>query len=307
VNRSGIKTATALVLLILLPISSALSEKIQDHSGRAHKAHTIRIASFNMQIFGSTKLNRPRTLTILAQIASNFDIIALQEIGSNKSTASEESCNEIMQKYTSRINEIAGREIYSYICGDQYAIVYRIDRVKIKDYILYDGIETFSYTPLIARFETVDPDTIFDFSVITIHTSPKLAGEEIPALKTAMKETGELYEEPDVICLGDFNADGDYYDEGDGETLSGFDPELFITGIPNSYDTTVAGSENTYDRIQMTESLSSDYTGHSGVLRFGEVYDVTECEGGRTTTGTERAVSDHYPVWCEFYIDRDED
>jgi len=260
-----------------------------------------------MQIFGQTKLNRPNTLHILVKIAAQFDIIALQEVGSNKSSTSDEKCTLIMNTYVDEINRLAGDDIYSYVQGNQYAIIYRNDKFKVKNYSLYTGDESFSYTPLIANFETIIEGSNFDFSIITIHTSPKLAEDEIPALKGVIDETKSLYSEPDVLCLGDFNADGSYYSEGDDEHLSGFDADLYITGIPNSFDTTVADSSNTYDRIQMTESVSGDYTGVSGVFRFGEVYDVTDCEGGRTTTGTEKAVSDHYPVWCEYYTDRDTD
>jgi endonuclease/exonuclease/phosphatase family metal-dependent hydrolase len=300
------KNITVLFLILIIPASSAHSRKNTPY----HKTQTIpaiKIASFNIQTFGIKKINRPRTLTVLAEIASNFDIIALQEIGSNRSAASEETCNEIMETYIARINEIAGENIYSFIRGDQYAIVYRTDKVKLNDYILYDGEETFSYPPLIANFETVHPDSNLDFSLITIHTSPKLAEEEIPALKAVIEETRDLYCEPDVICLGDFNADGSYFYEGDESHLSEFDPESYITGIPNYYDTTVADSDNTYDRIQMTINMRNDYTGKSGVFRFGEVYDITGCEGGRTKAGTEKAVSDHYPVWCEYFTDRDKD
>ncbi len=301
------KPVLILLLIILIPVSSAWS--LKEHTAKPNPVTdtTIKIATFNMQIFGKTKLRRPHTLTVLSEIASNFDIIALQEIGSNRSSASEETCNEILRVFVSRINSIVKDDLYSYICGNQYAIIYRTDKVKVNDYALYSGTESFSYTPLTANFNTIKKGDNFDFTIITVHTSPKLAEEEITSLKTAIDEIRELYSEPDVICLGDFNADGSYYDEGDKEWLSGFDPELYITGIPNSCDTTVALSDNTYDRIQMTMSLKSDFTGESGVFRFGGIYDITECEGGRTTAGTEKSVSDHYPVWCEYYTDRDTD
>jgi len=120
-----------------------------------------------------------------------------------------------------------------------------------------------------------------------------------------MTETATLYAEPDVICLGDFNADGSYFDEGTGDGLAGF--ANYLTAIPNSADTTVATSSNTYDRIQLTSSFSTDYTTAWDVIRFAEDYDVSICEGTTLTTGTEFALSDHYPVWAEFYIDQDTD
>lgn len=212
-----------------------------------------------------------------------------------------------MDAYISRINEVADKNVYSYVQGNQYAFVFRTDRVRLNRYSIYSGSQNFSFTPLTANFKTAVDGANFDFSMIAIHTSPGKAGDEIPALKTAIDEIRDLYSEPDVLCAGDYNADGSYYDEGSEEWLSGFDNEYYITGIGNSADTTVAASDNTYDRIQMTKSVSSDYSGNSGVFRFDEIYDITECEGGRTTAGTAKAISDHYPAWCEYYTDRDSD
>jgi hypothetical protein len=53
--------------------------------------------------------------------------------------------------------------------------------------------------------------------------------------------------------------------------------------------------------------MASDYTSTWGVIQIGQVYDVTQCEGITTSTGTESAISDHYPVWAEFYADKDTD
>jgi len=153
-----------------------------------------------------------------------------------------------------------------------------------------------------------------DFSIITIHTSPEKAQTvgpiegEIAALKTAITETRTLYNEQDVICLGDYNADGDYYLEGDLSSLFLYDFENgFITGIPNSADTTVAASSNTYDRIQMTDSMASDYTKNWKVFNFSPFFDISKCDGTTSTAGTELALSDHYPVWCEYFVDKDDD
>jgi len=267
----------------------------------------LRIGAFNIEIFGNTKVGRPNTLTVLAKIASNFDVMAVEEVGSNNSSSSDETCTGIMDQYVEKINEVYGEGLFSYVRGNQYAIVYRTDRVRINNYTLYSGMQSFTYTPLIANLSVIVKGGNLDFSMVVIHTSPSLAETEIPALKTVMDEVRTLYSEPDVICAGDYNADGSYYSEGDDEWLAGFELSDYITGIPNVCDTTVASSGNTYDRMQMTISMVSDYTNDGGVVRFGEVYDLAACEGTDITAGTESAVSDHYPVWCTFYTGRDED
>jgi len=264
---------------------------------------TLKIGSFNMQILGATKLGRPNTLTVLASIAARFDIIALQEVGSNGSKASPETCRLILEQYIARVNEVAGSAVYAFVQGDQYAILYRTDRVKLVGSALYAGTQTFTYTPLIASFQSIAGN--LDFSMLTVHTSPLEAKSEIPALKVAMAEVAALYADPDVIALGDYNADGSYYAEGAGEGLAGF--EGYITGIPNSADTTIAFSSNTYDRVQMTPSMESDYTKSWGVVVFATEYQISACEGTAKNAGTEAALSDHYPVWTEFYTDRDTD
>jgi len=294
-----------LFLFIIVFSLNYSSPAVNNSTPPVENTTILKIGSFNMQIFGNTKLSRPNTLTVLAKIVTNFDIIALQEVGSNNSSSSDATSTAIMDTFVDRINEIVGSDLYSYIRGNQYAIVYRTDKVKVNNYSVYTGTESFAYTPLIANFETIESGSNFDFSLITIHTSPSLAETEIPALKTVMDEVKTLYTEPDVICLGDYNADGSYYTEGSDDWLSGFDITAYITGILNSVDTTVALSSNTYDRIQMTKSLSTDYTGDADVFKFGDVYDLTSCEGTTTTAGTEDAISDHYPVWCEYYTDQD--
>ena len=262
---------------------------------------TIRIGSFNIQIFGTTKASRPNTLTVLAKIASTYDVLAIQEVGSNGSTALESTCIAVMDAYVARINELEGADEYAYVRGEQYAIVYRKAKIEMVSSSLYSGTSSFTYTPLTAYMRSTTGN--LDFAMVVIHTSPSYAITEVPALIAAMTDVGMLYNEPDVICLGDYNADGSYYDEGEGDALSAFND--YITVIPNTTDTTVADSSNTYDRIQLSSTMTSDYATIYGVIRIGQEYDVSICEGTTITAGTESALSDHYPVWAELYIDRD--
>lgn len=267
------------------------------------QADIITVASFNMQIFGETKISRKNTLAVLASIITKFDIVALQEVGSNASTASDEKCDSLMNTFINAINEQYDYAVYAYARGNQYAYVYRKDKLELLDMQLYSGVFSFSYTPIIGYFKTLNGN--LDFILCTIHTSPLLAKSEIPGIKIAMEEYMAFYDEKDCIALGDFNSDGSYFIEGRGESLSGFSE--YITGIPNSADTTVALSSNTYDRIQMTASMAEDFTTAWNVFIFSDYYDVSVCEGTKTTAGTENALSDHYPVWIELYTDQDTD
>ena len=94
--------------------------------------------------------------------------------------------------------------------------------------------------------------------------------------------------------MGDLNADGSYFNENSTSDMSG--PE-YIWIIDNSLDTTTKSTDYTYDRIVLTDA--SDYTNDSGVFRFDTEY--------RLNYNETVAVSDHYPVYAEFWIDRDND
>ena len=290
------KRFSVLLLVIFLTGCSSLKDTTPSPD-------TLKIGSFNIEQFGETKASSPNTLTVLSKIATTFDVLTIQEVGSNNSSALESTNIAVMDAYVARINELAGSDSYAYVTNKQYAIIYRKATVQLVCNSLYSGTASFTYQPLTAYFRSIVGN--FDFTMLVIHTSPLEAETEIPALKTAMVEVANKYNEPDVICLGDFNADGGYYTEGDGNDLDGFSG--YITVIPNFTDTTVAPLSNTYDRIQLTKSLASNYTNTWGVVRFAENYNLSKCEGTATTTGTESALSDHFPVWAEFYVDRDED
>lgn len=294
---------------------------------------TIRIGSYNMAMFGLAKEKRPATMEILARIGSSFDLLAMQEVGSNGSSASDETCAEVMDAYLALVNEVSGGDHYAYVRGDQYALLYRKDRLELKSSGLYSGGEAFTYRPLVASFQVRGRP--LDFAVITVHTRPSLARREIPELAAAMDEVSASLAEPDVLCLGDFNADGSYYDEagssvtaasgalvaGAGSTsgstsasgqsstwLAGFSPDRYETLIPNGTDTTVAsGTSCTYDRMEISAAMKGDYDGSWGVLKPGELWDLSACEGGKESAGGERSLSDHYPVWAEFSTTKDSD
>jgi len=284
-------------------VSSSASSS-SSSSSTTTTSGTIKIASFNIQIFGATKVARANVLYTLAHIATRYDIIAIQEVGSN-GTPSESTATSVMNSYLAKINSIAGSGAYSYVRGHQYAFVYKNSTITKKASQLYSGSKSFTYKPLVGNFAVKSGN--FDFAMLTIHTSPTVAKTEIPALTTAMSEVRTLYSEQDVICLGDYNADGSYYSPGSsGGDLAGFSSSTYLTVIKNGTDTTVSPNNSyTYDRMQLFTATSQDYTGNKGVLKFSSYYNISNLEGTTTTAGTEAALSDHYPIWAEFYAGRD--
>lgn len=93
------------------------------------------------------------------------------------------------------------------------------------------------------------------------------------------------------IIPGVLNADWSYYDE---ENIS---PSLknpdYNWLISNSMDTNLSSTACTYDRMIMTSTTASYYTGEAGVFRFDQNYGITSSEAAK--------VSDHYPVYASFF------
>jgi endonuclease/exonuclease/phosphatase family metal-dependent hydrolase len=265
----------------------------------------IRVASYNMAILGPSKAAKPAVMGVLARIAAGFDLVAMQEVGSNASTASDEACAEAMDAFVAGADAVAGGDLFSYVRSGQYALLYRKDRLEVKSFEQYSGSRAFAYPPLVAYFQVRGRP--LDFAMMTIHTRPSRASEEIPAIAVAMDEVAADLAEADVVCAGDFNADGEYYPEGDGQALAGFPAGRFLTVIPNEADTTVAKEALAYDRMELSSAMAGDYAGSWGVLRPGDSYDLSACEGPGGSAGTERALSDHYPIWAEFSTTADRD
>lgn len=107
---------------------------------------------------------------------------------------------------------------------------------------------------------------------------------ELEGLEFFYRET-ELEGEPDVIVLGDLNADCRYL--GAGDSISFRNPE-YIWVVDDTTDTTVSGTDCAYDRFIFKLATSEDFTGEWGVVK--EIPDN---------------VSDHYLVWAEFWIGKD--
>ena len=73
------KTPVKLILVVFL-IFSFLGILSCENKLNGESSDSIKIASFNIQIFGQTKASNQEVMDILAQIIREFDIVAIQEI-----------------------------------------------------------------------------------------------------------------------------------------------------------------------------------------------------------------------------------
>ncbi|MDR1315559.1 MAG: endonuclease [Spirochaetales bacterium] len=254
---------------------------------------TIKVYSFNIQIFGAAKMAKPEVAEILAEIVSRADLVAVQEVRS----ISPEPVSRFMALLPPAYSYVIGPREGRSSSREQYWVIYNTEKLSVVDTRTWpDEEDRFERDPFGVYFQTKDK---LDFILIDNHLRPSSAEEEINALPDVVSWFQEFWGEQDVFVVGDFNADGIYYDESLLENV--FPRAGYTIIITNDLDTTVAESDNTYDRFIITSSAREDYTGKFGVLRFDEVYDFS------AYSVQPKEVSDHYPVWAEFRLDKDTD
>ena len=251
---------------------------------------TIKIASFNIQVFGRSKANKPEVMKVIADIIKQFDIVAVQEIRDNSGTAIKKLMSMLGVQYHYIISKRLGRTSSK----EQYAYIYR-EGVELlqRPFEHPDTLDLFHRQPFIAHFKKGE----FDFMLVTIHIDPDEAEEEIYELNNVVIETIDKFGEPDIIILGDLNADCSYFNESKKGVLN---ETVYSWLIPDWIDTNLAKSSCTYDRIIITKTQTeNDFTGVYGVVYFDMKYNLSYKEA--------KKISDHYPVWCEFWTNKDKD
>src|SRR3989338_426455 len=69
---------------------------------------TIKLASFNIEVFGKSKREKEDVMQALTDIVSQYDIIAIQEV--------RDSAEETLPYFVDRINQASGKS-YAFVIG----------------------------------------------------------------------------------------------------------------------------------------------------------------------------------------------
>ena len=251
---------------------------------------TIRVASFNIQVFGTSKSSKPHVMEKLAEIVRQFDVVAIQEIRSKD--------NGIIPQFVDLINAtgrhydfVIGPRIGRTVSKEQYVFIFDTQSVEVDRAQLYtveDPDDLLHREPLVGWFRVrgPDPSRAFTFTLVNIHTDPDETDQELDVLDdvfVAVQNDGRG--EDDVILLGDLNVD----DRNLGELGRLPDIAWCISGVP----TNTRGTK-LYDNIVYNARATSEFTGRAGVFDFMRHFNLTEQEA--------LEISDHIPVWAEYSI-----
>ena len=256
------------------------------------ESSTIKVAAFNIQIFGRTKREKEDVMAILVNITRQFDLVLIQEIRDSSETTAP--------LFLDMINDAEGPE-YAYVRSprlgrtsskEAYAYFYNTETVthaEGSDRVYNDTDDVFEREPYIATFSSGG----FDFTLVGIHTKPDDAPHEIGNLTIVVASVlAEDPDEADIIILGDLNADGSYFNED--ATSNPLQASGYHWTVTDEMDT-MTKTDWTYDRIILLDATySHEYVdGSTQVYYFDQEHGITDEE-------LIWDVSDHYPVYAVF-------
>jgi endonuclease/exonuclease/phosphatase family metal-dependent hydrolase len=251
-------------------------------------ADTVLIASFNIQVFGESKLEKTGVVAVLAEVIRQFDVVAVQEVrAKNQDVVAEfvRIVNDQGARYDYRLGPRLGRTESK----EQYAFVFDTERIEVDPHSIYtvaDPDDRLHRPPLVASFRAraPPPREAFTFTLVNIHTDPDEVKQELDALDDALlavRHDGRG--EDDIILLGDLNVDDRHL--GQLGQLSGI--AWAISGTP----TNVRGTE-LYDNIVFGQAETVEF------LRTAGVFDLKSAFGLSLENALK--VSDHNPIWAQF-------
>jgi deoxyribonuclease-1-like protein len=253
----------------------------------------IRIASFNIQVFGNEKAKNQEVMWTLAAIIQNFSVVAVQEIR----TQDDYFIDNFLRTYVNQngrvYDKVVGPRLGRSVSKEQYAFIYDTATIQVNHNSIYtvnDPDDLLHREPLVAMFRTrgPPPEQAFTFVLVNIHTDPEETEGELDAL-------GQVYQavrrssggEDDIILLGDLNVDDQHL--GQLGQLDGVRP--LIRGV---YTNT--RQNELYDNLVLHQPSTAEFSGRAGIFNYLQLYQLPL----QQATDKALKVSDHLPVWAEF-------
>ncbi|KAJ8359062.1 hypothetical protein SKAU_G00155870 [Synaphobranchus kaupii] len=256
----------------------------------------MKVASFNIQRFGESKVSDTQTLANLIKIVSRYGIILILEVVDVKGTAMMtflKELNKVNKKhpYTMTMSSRLGRKSYK----EQFMFLYREDLVTLRDTYQYEDNQegdedAFAREPYILRF-TCRNTVLKDLVLIPVHTKPEDSAKELDELYDVFLTVKKKWKTDDIMILGDFNADGSYVSKRKMKKIRIRSDKNFHWLIGDDMDTTAnTGNDHTYDRIVVygDDMLEGIVPNSAQPFDFHQAFGLTE--------DMALNISDHYPV-----------
>lgn len=255
----AINTLLSILLLTFISCSSPTDTKDND---KTPPTESIKVATWNIQIFGQSKLKDTLAMSIITKVCKSFDIVAIQEIRSIDQNVIPTLLDSLGSDWSYVISTRLGRTSSK----EQYAFIYN-SKVKLIDtFQTLDPLDQIHREPFGATFEINKQQ----FTFLNIHTDPDEEETESYYLDTLLR----MYN--NSILLGDLNRhpedfDNDYFFEDYNYSLSVNEYtnfvntkcyDNFIFTKPIYYKGTVYSYQDTFN---LTNELTEDISDHKPV------------------------------------------
>lgn len=269
--------------------SQSTTRMVSTDSGRlTTNQPTVRIASFNLQSFGETKLNKLAVVEIIARVVRQFDVVAIQHISSRAQDVLPllvDKINQSDRRYDFCIGPRVGSESHP----QQFAFIFDTDTIETDRYQLYtvdDPQNLMEYDPLVGWFRSrgAPKDKAFTFTLVNVRIDSLQAEREVqllPDLIRSVRQDGR--NEDDVILIGDFCS---------SDTKLGSLRKLGMLFGLEGVSTTVSG-DDMLDNIVFPARATDEFTGRAGTIDFLRQFNLSLDQAFQ--------ISNHMPVWSEFF------
>lgn len=264
------------------------------------------IAAFNIQNLGSSKMKKQEVMDIIVKIISQYDIILIQEIVDKQDIVMPPllallNSSPVNKRRKVNYNYVISNRLGRGAAKEQYAYVYRTDKVQIVKNYTYQEIEDeFEREPFIAIVKPTFPSKLTKFALAGIHVKPGVDSEKKKYAVEEVKRLHEVIEKvrtspsgaPDIMIMGDFNAGCGFFPKKDWASVPLWtESSTYQWLIGHDVDTTVAKQSSCpYDRIIVTGDKIKQAVVEKSTFpfQFDDRFKLTE--------ELTKAVSDHYPV-----------
>ncbi|XP_074653956.1 deoxyribonuclease-1-like [Tubulanus polymorphus] len=275
------------------PTNYRLHDDLSDLPKLAEKP--FKVAAFNVRKFGMERMKKPHAIPIISEVVLRNDITLIVEVQDSKDKAIWDllkiiNKNEAGLPYDISISDRVGRSKNK----EQYAFIYRTDRVTIADTYQYeDNGDGFERPPFSVRVTAHEAD-VEDFALIATHTRPDDVVNELNNLTLVYEKVRKMWDLEDIMILGDFNADCDFLKSRDWPKVTLSRDHRFYWLLDNCADTTTGNTDCAYDRFVVAGVNLQDAVvpGLTNIYRFDEIYNLNDTE--------VYDVSDHYPIEMGF-------
>lgn len=262
--------------------------------GLGADAPTLTIGAFNIQTFGQAKMSKPGVVSVLADIARRFDILAIQELRDKEQAVIPQFLQYVNSQGSAFAAAVGPRQGYKIpgkktIYFEQAVYLYDTTKVELvsETYVARNPNGRMHRTPYVGHFRArgVPIDQSFSFVLMNVHIDPDDTQAEFGALQTIMQETYANHRgEDDFILLGDMNAAPHKY-----QPFKWMNQQY--AAIPSHVMTNTA-QDRAYDNIIFDANYTREFRNQAGVLNIANDYHLTSSDA--------KLVSDHFPVWAMF-------